>query len=529
MRPPDPTSDRTPPRLPRRFALLLVLGVVAVAVSGCFLFPNLPPVCEMTVEPASGHAPLTVRLDATASSDSDGIVVGYFWTFGDGSTAQGTTTEHTFETAGTYSVELVLCDEDGDETSQTTEVVVEPPNEPPVVLFSVTPAAVVVDDAIRFDASASHDPDGSIVAFAWNFGDETTGTGVEADHVYEAHGTYTVTLTATDDDGASATTTRFALVAAAAQGESPNAVFAPTSATIDVGDAVQFDASASSSPNGNLVDFAWDFGDGGSGAGAVTGHAFTTAGTFTVLLIVTDEAGATAAAYGSVYVGVDPPADGETVTRSYWWEYGGQSRSLLASIPVDLYDWATSQSRGAFANRDYDEYVLSPHDDALMAEIAAALSLGSYKSTVENALAFVQMCIAYQVDPGVFEYPRYPVETLVDEVGDCEDTAILYASLIRTLGHGALLVAVDTNGDQEPDHMVVFVPIDDTFPTCGMDCVWEYEGQLYAMAETAVDGGYLALGQDPWGLDPGDIHETWDVSRVDRTPQMVKRVPKQEP
>ena len=522
-------STESAARTARRAGALLLSVAVGVALAGCFLTPNLPPACEMTVEPASGHAPLTVQLDASACSDTDGIVIAYDWTMGDGAEARGEEGEHTYVVPGTYTVELAIRDEDGAETRTTTEIVVEPPNRAPEAVFSVDPAAVVVSNPMLFDASAAGDPDGTIESYLWDFGDRSTGSGAQAGHTYTEQGTYTVTLTITDDDGASASTTRFALVAAAAQVASPSALLAPTSSTVEVGDTVQFDASASSSPNGKIMQYAWSFGDGGSAVGVVAGYTFSVEGTHEVILTITDEAGATATARGTVYVGVEPPTGGETITRSYWWEYGGLSRSLLLSLPSDLYDWAKEQPRSGWVFRDYDEYVLSPLDDALMIEIAGALSQGSYKETVENALAFVQICIAYQPDPGVFEYPRYPIETLVDESGDCEDTAILYASLIRTLGHGALLVSVDTSGDGTPDHMVVFVPIDDTFPTCGMDCVWEYEGQLYALAETAVDGGYLALGQDPWGLESGDIHETWDVSRVDRTPQMIKRVPRPEP
>jgi hypothetical protein len=162
-----------------------------------------------------------------------------------------------------------------------------------------------------------------------------------------------------------------------------------------------------------------------------------------------------------------------------------------------------------------------------MNHLADALTLDDYYATVENALAFVQKCIVYQSDPGVFEYPRYPIETLVDEAGDCEDTAILYTSIVRTLGQGAMLAAVDTDGNGNTDHMVAFVPVDeaycDSFPP-GSRSFWEYDGKLYAFAETAVEGGYLPLGVDPWHLDPRDIGKTWDVARVDPSPKMIKHV-----
>ena len=479
-------------------------------------------------QPRSGEAPLRVRLDAASSRDADGIIVAYQWDFGDGITTRGTAAEHTFAAPGTYLVELILRDNDGAEARVAVEILVEPPNVPPTASFTVTPAAAVPGESVRFDASASMDSDGVITSFEWDLGDgSTTASGMQVDHAFAEAGTYTVTLTAADDDGATVRATRVVLAGGTEQ--PAVATFTPSSAAIEVGGTVQFDASASHSPAGDVVDYAWSFSDGGTASGKIVGHRFESTGTHIVNLTVTDETGASAMATGSVHVGVDPPADGDAITRSYWWSYGGRDRSLQASIPGDLYAWARAQSRASWPRRDYDEYVLNTLDDALMIEIAGKLALGSYRATAENALAFVQMSIAYQSDPDLFEYPRYPVETLVDEGGDCEDTAILYASLIRTLGHGALLVAVDTSGDGNTDHMVVFVPIDDTFETCEMDCVWEYNGRLYALAETAVEGSYLPLGQDPWGLEPNDIHQTWDVSRVDTSPKVIKRLPLAEP
>jgi alpha-tubulin suppressor-like RCC1 family protein len=78
-----------------------------------------------------------------------------------------------------------------------------PPNLAPTAAFSSQVSSLTAS----FDASASSDPDGSIVSYAWTFGDGSTGTGAATTRSYTAPGTYTVTLTVTDDDGATDTAT----------------------------------------------------------------------------------------------------------------------------------------------------------------------------------------------------------------------------------------------------------------------------------------------------------------------------------
>ena len=62
--------------------------------------------------------------------------------------------------------------------------------------------AVACNPEFSFDALGSYDPDGYIVSYEWDFGDGTTAQEIMAEHTYSAPGTYTVTLTVTDDDGA---------------------------------------------------------------------------------------------------------------------------------------------------------------------------------------------------------------------------------------------------------------------------------------------------------------------------------------
>ncbi len=85
-----------------------------------------------------------------------------------------------------------------------------PPNQPPQAAFTATPTGLTV----AVDSAGSTDPDGTVVARSWTFGDGGTATGATASHTYASAGTYTVTLTVADDDGATGTATRTVTVAA---------------------------------------------------------------------------------------------------------------------------------------------------------------------------------------------------------------------------------------------------------------------------------------------------------------------------
>jgi PKD repeat protein len=164
-------------------------------------------------------------------------------------------------------------------------------DEPPVADPN-GPYAGTVGSSVSFDGSGSSDPDGTIVDYAWDFGDGNAGTGVSPSHSYATAGTFTVTLTVTDDYG---TTDSAGTTATIDPNDppvaDPNGPYAGT-----VGSPVSFDGSGSSDPDGTIVGYAWDFGDGNAGTGVGPSHSYATAGTFTVTLTVTDDDGATDAA-----------------------------------------------------------------------------------------------------------------------------------------------------------------------------------------------------------------------------------------
>jgi trimeric autotransporter adhesin len=168
--------------------------------------PNVPPIASFTatVDPVGG---LNAAFDATATVDPDGTIASYRWDFGDGTpavTVATPVTNHVYA-AGTYTATLTVTDDEGAADVRTATVVAPGANSAPTATFS----AGIVGRNVTFDAAGSTDPNGSIVQYAWNFGDGATGTTTtpSAQHTYAAPGTYLVTLTVTDDRGATGVVT----------------------------------------------------------------------------------------------------------------------------------------------------------------------------------------------------------------------------------------------------------------------------------------------------------------------------------
>ena len=91
-------------------------------------------------------------------------------------------------------------------TSSISIKVITPPNIFPTANFTYSPSNPKVGESVKFNASSSYDPDGTIVKYSWDFGDTTSGMGKIVTHPYSTSGDKTVTLTVTDDDGATAST-----------------------------------------------------------------------------------------------------------------------------------------------------------------------------------------------------------------------------------------------------------------------------------------------------------------------------------
>lgn len=162
------------------------------------------------------------------------------------------------------------------------------PPQPPKAEFSFSPDNPKVGETISFDASTSSDPDGQIVKYDWDFGDGFTLSGSEQTplHTYTSAGEFTVKLIVTDDDGLTGTQTqRIKVLEVTSQPPKAEFKFDPEDPKVD--ETVQF-TDQSTDADGQITSWDWDFGDGSTSTEQNPTHSYTTAGSFTVTLAVTD-------------------------------------------------------------------------------------------------------------------------------------------------------------------------------------------------------------------------------------------------
>ncbi|MEA2144709.1 MAG: hypothetical protein QOG59_296, partial [Solirubrobacteraceae bacterium] len=313
---------------------------------GCDLRPSAGSVAAAFTSPATTTPPRTpVSFDPSATTSTYRLTSAT-WTFGDGTAAVFNTqtqalsaVSHTYLVDGTYPATLTLVDDRGNLSTISRVVHVD---DAPTAAFRVTTSGTLgAGQPTAFDGSASSDPDGTIAAYAWNFGDGTTGTEATPSHPYQLAGTYTVTLTVTDSDGQTAITAQTVSIA----GPTPSISASPSSPLEDT--LVSFDGTQSgdTQSSARLTSYVWNFGDGSTQSGSLTAtHTYTHFGSYFVTLTLTDSAGFTSTVIQSLTVADELPAASFSVPTAA--PGAGQTTAFDAS--------ASSDSDGSIAGYAWD-------------------------------------------------------------------------------------------------------------------------------------------------------------------------------
>lgn len=290
---------------------------------------SLVPEASFSFSPAAPAVGETVTFNATPSRDPDGAPLAYYWAWGDGLEDYAATSpmaSHRYLVRGTYDATLFVADATREVGVATRRIAVGLQPAPPVACF--TSYVDAPRTIVAFDATCSYDPDGTIVAYAWAFGDGGTGEGPRVSHTYAKGGTYGVTLRVTDDSGRMGNISQDVIVSS---DQAPVALFTYSPTAPEVGQIVRYDASASHDPDGTIVEYQWDFGDGGTATTAIVEHAYSSPGSYTVTLRVVDDGSQVGQTSQVLQVRPPPPPPAP------WVELSGDFDYLLKEpIPIHV-------------------------------------------------------------------------------------------------------------------------------------------------------------------------------------------------
>ena len=237
----------------------------------------------------------TVSFSGANSSDADGKIAAYRWDFGDGNSAEGAQVSHVYNKLGLYHVTLTVDDGTSTSNSKTDFTAKLLINQPPQARAGedkiVCPGAEVA-----FEATASLDQDGQIKTYKWNLGDGVEKEGKIIKHVYQKSGTYKAILTVFDDTKTNCAAHADTAIITVNATPIANAGADREAFVGGAHDAVLFDGTASSDPDGDPLTYSWDFGDGATEPGAKVFHTFVKPGKYVARLKVTDSRGAACSA-----------------------------------------------------------------------------------------------------------------------------------------------------------------------------------------------------------------------------------------
>ena len=265
------------------------------------------PTITLAIDPSSVLTQESFRATINVSRAPRGVKT-FLFDFGDGSPVVETTsteTMHAYEEDGEHTVTARVIDP-AMVMSLPAQAQVSVLNRLPVASISVDPTSARSGESMDFSSAKSSDPDGEVVAVAWDLGDGNTSSEPSLAHAYARPGEYVVRLTVTDDDGGTARAERRVTVI----NRPPVAAFAVDTPEVWRGRPATFNASASADPDGTVSSYEWDFGDGSRNEVSRSPwmvHTFARAGTFTVRLVVLDDLSEAGASTMSVAVGNRAP------------------------------------------------------------------------------------------------------------------------------------------------------------------------------------------------------------------------------
>lgn len=356
--------------------------------------PPCPLVANFSGAPLSGCAPLNVSF----SDLSTGGATSWAWNFGDGGTSTQQNPAHAYQTAGSFSVTLTVSNGSCNHTfikSQYVNV-----SAAPVAQFSASPLsgnAPLTVNFINQSAGAS--------SYLWDFGDGNTSTAASPSHAYQAEGTYTVSLTATNTCGSNVEIK--ANYIAVSPCLAPAAAFSASPLNGNVPLTVNFMNQST-----NASSYSWDFGDGGTSTVANPQHTYQAPGSYSVSLLVSNACGSDSEAKANyIIVNEPPPPPSCSYTNFSLSATASASASHGGTSPANARDGNTSTVWGAYlsASQWLEMNLGSPKNvDSAVVKWANPYFAKAYCLQYWSGSAWVNIqCLSSQTTGGVktFKFP----------------------------------------------------------------------------------------------------------------------------
>ena len=277
------------------------IRLIIVTASGCRdtvtadkgIVSSVKPTANFIAAPRDVCARFPVHFTDLSTLPA-GNITAWLWTFGDGGTSTQQNPTHIYEDTGYFNIRLIVWNEGCADTIEFSNYV---HIMPPIAAFSVpyTCSAPLI----------RHFNDQSIGAdeWSWDFGDGNTSTVQNPTHTYAAPGIYTVSLTVKNHTTGCDYTKTIPIQLAL-----EHAAFTESARIICRNTPVDFEAQ--SFRNQDVAAYNWDYGDGSTGTGKKSSHIYTTAGTYTVRLIITDVLGCRDTLIKPLHIRVDGPTAG---------------------------------------------------------------------------------------------------------------------------------------------------------------------------------------------------------------------------
>lgn len=238
--------------------------------------PSAPPVADFSVNATTISPGGTVLF----SDYSQNVPTSWHWDFGDGSTSNERFPAHTYDSAGTFSVQLWVSNSHGaDSILKTSHINVQQGSNITANIYTTVDTAFVSDVVSFTDASS-----GSPTSWTWDFGDGRYASSASSNHAFASPGDYTIKLTAANHTGSDTTSVQIHILPAPI----PVAHFTADTTAIPAGTSVQFHDMSSNQP----TSWEWDFGNGITSSQQNPSRAFQTPGTYTIKLTAANAYGA---------------------------------------------------------------------------------------------------------------------------------------------------------------------------------------------------------------------------------------------